>query len=119
MTARYCVRRRSAGLTLAPAVDGNGGEPVVSDEVALGVAIWYVAFGVRVNVKLREAEVDHVDQLVVRRQTDDTVAQLDVSVQEAARVHELKARYLWTCTSICQGDVDGWMSAAMRKMGRY
>lgn len=45
----------------------------------------------RVDVELGESEIDHVDDLFIGGQPNDAVPKLDVSVQDAARVHELQS----------------------------
>lgn len=52
-----------------------------------------------IDVELGEAKVDHVDDVIVRGQADDAVAELDVAVQHAARVHAFESGDLGGCVT--------------------
>ena len=47
--------------------------------------------GPRVLISLSETEVDHVDDVLVVRDTDQEIIRFDVSVKEPALVDELNA----------------------------
>jgi hypothetical protein len=86
-TRRHHVdEHERSGLNVVPpgryaafAMDIDGREPVVADEVAWFPVVLDMAGGMWVDVSLAEAEVDHIDDILVRRETDDSVAELDVS----------------------------------------
>lgn len=75
-------------------MNADGCEPIVAQKVALGFAVGYVPSRHRIDVLLRKPKVNHVDRLVMRREADNAVAQLDVAVEDAPRMHELETRYL-------------------------
>ena len=57
----------------------------------LVILIAYVTTGPRVLISLSETEVDHVDDVLVVRDTDQEIIRFDVSVKEPALVDELNA----------------------------
>ena len=87
-------------LTFASAVYCDGAEPVVSDEVPWLGAILQVLPRVRVDVPFGEAKVDHVDGSLIGMQTDHTVPELDITVEDASVVHELEPGYLARSVSV-------------------
>lgn len=86
------TQRSDGRRTVAFAMHSYGGEPVVPNEIVF--LIWDVSPGRGVDVHLGESKVDHIDHLLIGWQPDDTVPELDVSVQDAARVHEIQSGYL-------------------------
>jgi hypothetical protein len=49
-------------------MDIDAAEPVVPDEVAFHFTVRYVSSRHGVNVSFREPEIDHIDDMVVRRE---------------------------------------------------
>ena len=67
-------------LTLAFTMYSDGCEPIVSNKVASGLTVWYMAICVGVDVSFREAEIDHVDSLFVLSKSDDAVPKLYITM---------------------------------------
>ena len=64
-------------------------KPIVANEVAFRLAVRYMCMCFRINVPLREPKVDHVYDVAICALTEYAVTQLDVSMQNAAHMHEL------------------------------
>ena len=78
-------------LTSPATVHTDRTKPVVPNKVSLQFAVRYVPIRFRIDVLLREPEIDHVDSLFVWRQSDGTVPQLDVAMENPTPVHVLQS----------------------------
>ena len=71
------------------------GEVIVPDEVSRCFAVRNVTPRMWVDILFGKSEIDHVDGLLLWRDTDDTVSQLDVSMQDPLVVHILQSADLY------------------------
>ena len=85
---RFRSNQNHTERTFIATVHAHRREPVVTDEVSRFIAIGNVLSRPLIDVEFGEAEVDHVDSFMVRLEAEDTVAELDVSVENASAVHE-------------------------------
>jgi len=75
-------------------MNANRREPIISNEIPLCLTIWYMSFGIWVNIPFRKAKIYHVDCLFVLAQPNDAVTELDIAVKDAPGMHEFQSRYL-------------------------
>jgi hypothetical protein len=65
----------------------DGGEPIISDKVSPLSAVRYVPFCIGLDIPLGEAEVDHVDCVLIFAKSDHTIAKLNIPVKHFASMH--------------------------------